>query len=165
MKIVAFPFTEVLKTPLGDLVIKATARHIHEIYFSSENEEINPNPNNITSLGAQQLSAYFNGTLEVFDLPLMQEGTPFQQQVWQTLNHISYGTTLSYQKLALALGDEKLIRAVAGANGKNKLAIVVPCHRVIATDGKLTGYAWGLKRKRWLIDFEARISGRSLLLF
>lgn len=163
MKIVAFPFTETLKTPLGNLVVKGTAKHIHQVYFSDEEEHNNPGPT--TALAIKQLDEYFNGTRQLFDLPLMQEGTTFQQQVWQTLLNIPYGTTISYQQLAITLGDEKLIRAAASANGKNQLAIIIPCHRVIATDGKLTGYAWGLKRKRWIIDFEARTSGNSLSLF
>jgi O-6-methylguanine DNA methyltransferase len=79
--------------------------------------------------------------------------------------HVPFGLTLSYLEVALKFDDENLVRAVAGANAKNKLAIIVPCHRIVATNGKLTGYAWGLKRKSWLLDFEAKKNGKKLSLF
>ncbi len=164
MKIVAFPFIDAVQTPIGKLVIKATQTHIHEVYF--DDDYLAPiNASTLTQLCSQQLTEYFAGTRQVFDLPLQFDGTPFQQQVWQELLQINYGNSLSYLALAQKFNDENLVRAVANANGKNKFAILIPCHRVIATDGKLTGYAWGLKRKRWLLDFEAKQAGTKLSLF
>jgi methylated-DNA-[protein]-cysteine S-methyltransferase len=112
-----------------------------------------------------QLDEYFQGTRISFDLPLNINGTDFQQKVWTELRYISYGKTITYQHLALRLGNMKVIRAAASANGKNPLGIIIPCHRVVGVDGKLTGYAGGLHRKQWLLNHEARVSGNSSLLF
>lgn len=164
MKIVAFPFVDVFVSPIGKMVIKATKTHIHQIYFDDEFSST-ITESNLTKKTKQQLTEYFDAKRLSFDLPLTQEGTDFQNQVWEKLLQIPFGQTWSYLELALKFNDENLVRAVAGANAKNKLAIVVPCHRIIATDGKLTGYAWGLKRKSWLLDFEAKSSGKKLSLF
>ncbi|NJN85216.1 MAG: methylated-DNA--[protein]-cysteine S-methyltransferase [Leptolyngbyaceae cyanobacterium SL_7_1] len=102
----------------------------------------------------QQLDAYFAGTLTHFDLPLQMQGTPFQQQVWQALTTIPYGSTLSYGELAHQLGQPNASRAVGLANGRNPISIIVPCHRVIAANGKLTGYGGGIDRKQWLLTHE-----------
>ena len=102
----------------------------------------------------QQLSAYFAGQLTRFDLPLLGHGTPFQQQVWKALQAIPYGTTISYGELAHRIGHPKSSRAVGLANGRNPIAIVVPCHRVISATGKLTGYSGGLEKKAWLLQHE-----------
>lgn len=164
MKIVAFPFIDVFISPLGKIIIKATKDHIHQLYFDDEFSSA-INESSLTKKAKQQLAEYFDGKRQQFELPLTQEGTAFQQQVWEQLTQVPFGETLSYLELALKFNDENLVRAVAGANAKNKLAIVVPCHRIVATDGKLTGYAWGLKRKSWLLDFEAKTSGKKLSLF
>jgi methylated-DNA-[protein]-cysteine S-methyltransferase len=103
-----------------------------------------------------QLEEYFAGTRRFFDIPMKQSGTDFQQRVWQQLLHIPFGKTLSYRDLSKQLGDVKAIRAVGTANGRNSLAIVVPCHRVIGSDRSLTGYAGGLHRKQWLLEHEAK---------
>jgi methylated-DNA-[protein]-cysteine S-methyltransferase len=107
---------------------------------------------------AAQLAAYFAGVRKSFDLPLAASGTAFQQQVWQQLCRIPYGQTQSYGELALRLGNKNAMRAVGAANGRNPIAIIVPCHRVIGADGKLTGYAGGLDRKVWLLQHEQRIA-------
>lgn len=164
MKIVAFPFVDVFVSPIGKMVIKATKTHIHQIYFDDEFSST-ITESNLTKKTKQQLTEYFDAKRLSFDLPLTQEGTDFQNQVWEQLLQIPFGQTWSYLELALKFNDENLVRAVAGANAKNKLAIVVPCHRIVATGGKLTGYAWGLKRKSWLLDFEAKTSGKKLSLF
>ncbi|GAA4457648.1 methylated-DNA--[protein]-cysteine S-methyltransferase [Nibrella saemangeumensis] len=104
--------------------------------------------------GVEQLREYFAGTRQQFDLKLNPRGTPFQQEVWQALLAVPYGQTLSYLTLSRRLGDEKAIRAVASANGKNPLWIVIPCHRIIGSNGELTGYAGGLWRKKWLLEHE-----------
>jgi methylated-DNA-[protein]-cysteine S-methyltransferase len=102
-----------------------------------------------------QLIEYFDGKRQIFDFRINQCGTVFQQKVWQELENIPFGKTISYLELAKKLGDPKVIRAAASANGKNKLWIVVPCHRVIGSDGSLTGYAGGLWRKKWLLAHES----------
>jgi len=102
----------------------------------------------------RQLTEYFAGTRQTFDFALNPSGTVFQQKVWQALLDVPFGTTLSYLALTRRIGDEKAIRAVAAANGKNPLWIVVPCHRIIGSNGSLTGYAGGLWRKQWLLTHE-----------
>ena len=109
-----------------------------------------------------QLDHYFAGKLSHFDLPLRLNGTPFQQSVWAELMAIPYGTTISYRELAARIGNPRAIRAVGGANGKNPVSIIVPCHRVIGADGGLTGYGGGLDCKRWLLTHEhARVPHRT----
>ena len=110
----------------------------------------------------RQLNEYFDGDRQVFDLSLNPEGTNFQKKVWQQLQKIPYGKTCSYLELSQELGDVKAIRAVANANGKDPLWIVVPCHRVIGSDGSLTGYAGGLHRKQWLLEHESPYKQQSL---
>ncbi|MCM4160181.1 methylated-DNA--[protein]-cysteine S-methyltransferase [Antarcticibacterium flavum] len=105
-------------------------------------------------LAVHQLDSYFKGELQEFQLKINPEGTAFQKRVWQALMEIPFGSTVSYLQLARQLGDLKAIRAVAAANGRNPLWIVVPCHRVIGTNGSLTGYAGGLWRKQWLLNHE-----------
>lgn len=117
-----------------------------------------PGRSDVIDQTRQQLAAYFAGELSCFDLPLFCPGTPFQQAVWAELQSIAYGTTRSYKEQATRLGKPKAVRAVARANGQNRIAIVIPCHRVIGSDGSLTGYAGGLSRKRWLLEREG-ISG------
>jgi methylated-DNA-[protein]-cysteine S-methyltransferase len=109
-----------------------------------------------------QLKAYFNNQLRTFDLKLNPKGTDFQKKVWKQLEGIPYGKTISYLDLAKQLGDAKTIRAAASANGKNPLWIIVPCHRVIGTDGSLTGYAGGLHRKQWLLNHESEYKQQTL---
>jgi methylated-DNA-[protein]-cysteine S-methyltransferase len=105
----------------------------------------------------QQLTAYFAGSLTEFDLPLQMEGTSFQQRVWSALQTIPYGTTISYGELARQIGQPKASRAVGLANGCNPLSIIVPCHRVIGANRKLTGYGGGIDRKQWLLNHERLI--------
>lgn len=107
-----------------------------------------------------QVNEYFSGERKEFDVPLHLVGSDFQKSVWNALLAIPYGETRSYKQQSLLLGNEKAIRAVAGANGDNGIAIIVPCHRVIGEDGSLTGYGGGLQRKKWLLDLERRQSGR-----
>ena len=101
-----------------------------------------------------QLDAYFAGAITSFDLPLSAAGTPFQQRVWAALRDIPFGQTISYAELARRVGDLRAVRAVGGANGRNPLPLVVPCHRVIGADGSLTGFGGGIERKRWLLRHE-----------
>lgn len=106
----------------------------------------------------EQLIQYFQGERRIFEFPLHQEGTPFQQEVWSLLTAIPYGRTISYLQLATRTGDPKATRAVASANGKNNIAIVVPCHRVIGSNKELIGYGGGLWRKKWLLEHEMKIA-------
>jgi methylated-DNA-[protein]-cysteine S-methyltransferase len=108
----------------------------------------------IIDLAINQLEAYFDGSRETFDVPLLLEGTAFQESVWQALLQIPYGETRSYLQLSKSLGNELAIRAVAAANGANALSIFVPCHRIVGSDGSLTGYAGGLAAKKKLLQLE-----------
>lgn len=117
-------------------------------------QHVSLSENAVTKAAMQQLDAYFTERLSVFELPLAPNGTAFQQQVWQALRQIPYGTTTSYKKLAQTLGNEKLIRAVGTANGSNPIAIIIPCHRVIGSGGQLVGYAGGIDRKLKLLQLE-----------
>jgi methylated-DNA-[protein]-cysteine S-methyltransferase len=111
---------------------------------------------------ARQLDEYFAGKRFLFDLPLLMQGTAFQLRVWNLLRSIPFGETWSYLQLAKLLGNGLVIRAAASANGKNPFAIVVPCHRVIGSNGSLTGYAGGIEKKKFLLDHEARLAGKKL---
>ena len=106
----------------------------------------------------EQLIQYFHGELRKFDLPIVQEGTPFQQKVWNELMVIPFAKTVSYGELATSIGDTKATRAVAVANGKNNVAIVIPCHRVIGANKDLVGYMGGLWRKKWLLEHEMKVA-------
>ena len=117
-------------------------------------------PTEPVQLAVQQVQEYFAGTRQIFDFPVNPVGTSFQKTVWRALLDVPFGVTLSYLALSRRIGDEKAIRAVAAANGRNPLWIVVPCHRIIGSDGSLTGYAGGLWRKQWLLEHERVYSGR-----
>ncbi|QKJ29588.1 methylated-DNA--[protein]-cysteine S-methyltransferase [Mucilaginibacter mali] len=108
---------------------------------------------------AKQLDEYFAGKRKIFDFPFQQKGTDFQQEVWKHLFQISYAETISYATLSKRMNNPLAIRAIASANGRNSMWIVVPCHRVIGSDGSLTGYAGGLWRKQYLLELEARVQG------
>jgi methylated-DNA-[protein]-cysteine S-methyltransferase len=109
---------------------------------------------------ADQLRAYFAGELTEFDLPIATGGAPFQQRVWAELRKIPYGSTISYGELARRIGNPKAARAVGSANGDNPISIIIPCHRVIGSNGKLTGYGGGIERKKFLLEFEAETLAR-----
>lgn len=107
----------------------------------------------------RQLNAYFEGALQEFALPLAPAGTPFQRCVWNRLCEIPYGVTISYLELARRVSNERAVRAVGAANGRNPISIIIPCHRVMGSNGSLVGYGGGLERKRWLMDHETRVAG------
>ena len=148
-------FSQYIDSPLGPVHILASASGISAISFVTTRLTAEQ-PSALTTLAAQQLSAYFAGTLSHFSLPLAASGTVFQQQVWQELCAIPFGQTCSYADIARGINNVKAVRAVGAANGRNPLAIVVPCHRVIGANGTLTGYAGGLDRKDWLLKHEQR---------
>ena len=147
----------IIETPVGYLEITTTLNGVSSIQFKDNiTEEYSPQ-NEITKEAAKQLAAYVKGESQTFKMPLDLSGTEFQKRVWHELQKIPYGTTISYLELARRLGDEKSIRAAASANGKNPIAIVVPCHRVIGSNGDLVGYAGGLNRKKWLLQHEGAL--------
>ena len=152
------------KSPLGFLVLKSDGLLITEISFS-EGELHEKNDCAVLLKCEQQLEDYFSAKSYVFDLPLNPEGTEFQKKVWAELLKIPNGDTITYFELAVRLGDPKLVRAVGTANGRNPLAIVIPCHRVIGAGNKLTGYAGGLNRKLWLLNHEVKCNTSKLKLF
>lgn len=147
-----------------DLEIVGDEDKIHSISFVKpeyKKNELNQASERKTSIireCIQQLKEYFSGTRKVFTIPYQLTGTEFQKRVWKELEKIPYGETISYLELAGRLGDEKVIRAAASANGKNKLGIIIPCHRVIGANGSLTGYAGGIENKKLLLELEKRNS-------
>jgi len=154
--------TCIIKTPIGYCKIVGNIDGVSSITVLNTEEKAT----DIIPLELEesvfQLQEYFDGKRKQFDLKLNPEGTNFQKTVWTELLKIPYGKTISYLDLSKRLGDVKAIRAVANANGKNPLWVVVPCHRVIGTDGSLTGYAGGLHRKQWLLDHESPYKQQSL---
>ena len=150
-----------IKTPLGITKIMGDENGISVISVSDEGDISEQIPA-VLQEAVSQLMAYFEGKRTTFDFKLNPKGTDFQQKVWNGLLEIPFGKTMSYLELSKKLGDVKAIRAVASANGKNPLWIVVPCHRVIGTDGSLTGYAGGLWRKKWLLEHENPTTQQSL---
>lgn len=153
--------TAYIKTPLGIATITGDENGIAEISVSDEGA-VSANVPAILQKAVSQLNDYFEGKRTDFTFKLSPKGTEFQQKVWKELLEIPFGKTCSYMDLSKKLGDVKAIRAVASANGKNPLWIVVPCHRVIGTDGSLTGYAGGLWRKKWLLEHENPTMQQSL---
>ncbi len=141
-----------LTTPLGMMETTATKNAVKAIYFVDHAKP--RDANSVTQLVKTQLSEYFQGTRQDFDLPLDADGTEFQKTVWKALLTIESGQTCTYGDIAKQIGNPKGMRAVGLANGKNPLTIVVPCHRVIGANGKLTGYASGTDRKAWLLNHE-----------
>jgi methylated-DNA-[protein]-cysteine S-methyltransferase len=153
--------TVFINSPLGITKIVGDDNGISIISVLSEGTVSDEIPENLKE-AVSQLLGYFDGKRTEFTLKLNPKGTEFQQTVWKELCNIPFGKTMSYLDLAKKLGDPKVIRAAASANGKNPLWIVVPCHRVIGTDGSLTGYAGGLWRKKWLLEHENPTNQQSL---
>jgi methylated-DNA-[protein]-cysteine S-methyltransferase len=150
-----------MDSPLGRLLLAGNDDGLQLIGFPEGKMVIQPEPDWIESrkifhAAIRQLRAYFAGELHEFDLPLAPEGTPFQRSVWSKLREIPYGETISYGELATRVGNPKASRAVGMANGRNPLPIVVPCHRVIGSSGKLTGFGGGLPAKQLLLELERK---------
>ena len=150
-----------IPSPLGTTKIIGDEDGVSVISILQEGELSKKIPKEL-KVAVAQLNEYFEGKRQNFDFKINPKGTEFQQKVWQELLAIPFGKTMSYLDLSKKLGDVKAIRAVASANGKNPLWIVVPCHRVIGTDGSLTGYAGGLWRKKWLLEHESPSLQQSL---
>ena len=143
-----------LKSPIGQIEIRTSSHYVTNVDFT-DSKTIKSSPNNITQICKQQLQEYFDGKRRIFDLPLAPQGTEFQKSVWLALTKIAFGETASYAMIANMINNPKAVRAVGAANGKNPIAIIIPCHRIIGSDGSLTGYAGGLERKAWLLEHEA----------
>lgn len=165
-----------IETPIGEMVAGATDEGVCLLEFTdrrmlpTEYKDLTRLLKTILEEGEnihlktlrKQLKEYFDGKRKEFTIPLVTPGSAFQQAVWKELQNIQFGSTRSYQEQAIALNRVDSVRAVANANGMNRISIVVPCHRVIGSDGHLTGYGGGLKRKRWLLDHEKRYSGKAV---
>ncbi len=150
-------YTTYCESPLGQLKLQCSDEHIQAVVFAKQSDEVAESSDHpLLQTCAIQLDEYFAGGRKEFELPLQQSGTTFQQKIWDLLSLIPYGKTISYNDLSKQYGDLKAIRAAASANGKNNLAIIIPCHRVIGSNQSLTGYAGGLWRKKWLLEHEAR---------
>jgi len=151
-----------VNTPLGSARLEGDVNGLTALTVLESNEESSVIIPEVLEEAVYQLKEYFEGKRRVFDLNLNPQGTDFQKKVWKALLEIPYGKTISYLELSKKLGDVKAIRAAASANGKNPLWIIIPCHRVIGSDGSLTGYAGGLHRKKWLLNHESPAKQQSL---
>ena len=152
----------IIKSPLGFTKIVGDNDGINSVtVLNSEEQETDIIPEVLQDC-VYQLNEYFEGSRKNFSLKLNPKGTDFQHNIWRLLQTIPYGKSISYLELSKKFGDVKAIRAVANANGKNPLWIIVPCHRVIGSDGSLTGYAGGLHRKQWLLNHESPAKQQSL---
>ncbi len=161
--------------PVGDMLVAGTERGVCALIIAAHAETtaardslqrycpapLVPDTGMLAGATAQ-LTDYLSGARQTFDLPLDLVGTPFQRRVWESLLTIPYGDTVTYRDLACALGQPGGAQAVGGAVARNPVSIIVPCHRVLGSDGSLTGYAWGVHVKRWLLDHERCISGQTL---
>jgi len=149
----------IVDSPIGPLLLVARDGKLSGLYLGSHDKCPEPDPEWVEDPApfaavAAQLEEYFAGTRTDFDVDLDLEGTPFQKEVWQALQDIPHGETISYGELARRIDRPSAVRAVGAANGRNPVSIIVPCHRVIGSDGKLVGYGWGVERKVWLLDHE-----------
>ncbi|MBP6732750.1 MAG: methylated-DNA--[protein]-cysteine S-methyltransferase [Chitinophagales bacterium] len=155
-----------LQSPVGLIEISGTGTFITSVLFVEETEvEADENVPEVLLDCKRELEEYFAGTRQEFTVKLKAEGSIFQKKVWNELKKIPFGSTCSYNTIAKKLHNPDAVRAVGLANGKNPIAIILPCHRVIGEDGKLTGYAGGLWRKQWLLEHEGKITGNKPLLF
>ena len=161
-------YTTYYHSPVGLLKISGTEDYISEVSFHDTTQKAEGNKKNLPPMIIQcieQLIQYFHGERRQFEIPINQTGTSFQKEVWSELMQIPFGRTINYMDLALKIGDSKATRAVANANGKNNVAIIIPCHRVIGSNKELVGYGGGLWRKKWLLEHEAKIAHGVQTLF
>jgi AraC family transcriptional regulator, regulatory protein of adaptative response / methylated-DNA-[protein]-cysteine methyltransferase len=168
--------TITIETPLGEMVAGSTEEGICLLEFTDRKmlpteykdlirllkTTMEEGDNVHLKTLKKQLNEYFCGKRKEFTIPLVTPGSEFQQAVWKELQNIQFGSTRSYQEQANALNKPDSVRAVANANGMNRISIIIPCHRVIGTDGRLTGYGGGLRRKKWLLDHEKKYSGKAV---
>ncbi len=154
-------YFSIVPSPLGPLLLSGDGDGLTGLHVAGEALAPDHRAGDLVEDAApfaevsEQLEAYFEGDRRTFDVPLAPRGTAFQREVWSALLDVPYGETVTYAALAHRLGRPRAFRAVGAANGRNPISVIVPCHRVIGTDGSLTGYGWGIERKRWLLDLEA----------
>jgi len=150
-----------ISSPIDDVIIQATENGVSYVGFYPKTHYTHTPVEQVTNeavlICVQQLKEYFNGQRKTFNVPLDTQGTPFQNGVWQALLSVPFGKTMTYGDIAKQLNNPKAVRAVGAANGKNPISIIVPCHRIIGANSKLTGYAGGLERKSWLLKHEGII--------
>jgi methylated-DNA-[protein]-cysteine S-methyltransferase len=158
-------YTKYINSPLGELEISATDEYLTSVLFMEAQKKPSPRKietdfvPEIINQYIEQITEYFEGKRKYFDLNIHHQGTDFQKVVWKELENIPFGKTISYLELSRRIGNEKAIRAVGTTNGNNKFSIIVPCHRVIGSNGTLVGYGGDLWRKKWLLEHEAKVSG------
>jgi|ERR1019366_3084666 methylated-DNA-[protein]-cysteine S-methyltransferase len=157
-------FTTSFKSPIGIIQITGTEDFVTSVNFSDEESE-SPHVPDVLIQCKHELQEYFTGERKEFSIKTEPEGTIFQKNVWAELCKIKYGDTTSYIDIANKLKNPGAVRAVGAANGKNPVAVIIPCHRIIGENGKLTGYAGGLWRKQWLLEHEGNVSGKHTTLF
>ncbi len=157
--------TAYYQSPIGIIKITADEQFITELIFIEEKATTTSIDSPLLQQCMQQLDEFFEGDRKEFTIPVYQAGTDFQQKVWKELTTLPFGKTVSYLSLSKQLGDAKAIRAVATSNGKNKISILIPCHRVIGSNQSLVGYAWGTWRKQWLLQHEAKWANGVQTLF
>ncbi|WP_321996925.1 methylated-DNA--[protein]-cysteine S-methyltransferase [Draconibacterium orientale] len=158
-------FTRYMNSPVGWLKLQSTETALTAVYFDAEKTDNSTDQPTILKEAESQLQEYFAGKRKEFKLKLAPEGTEFQQRIWQLVQNVDFGTTASYLDIAKQSGTEKNTRAVGLANSKNPVPIIIPCHRIVGSSGKLTGYAGGLERKRWLLKHELSHSSSTTRLF
>ena len=165
----ALTYTAYYPSPIGLLEVVTNNAAVLQVNFFKEGAEQKPSPVSehpaVLHQCLTELEEYFSGKRKQFTVPLAPEGTPFQLQVWATLQQIEFGKPISYLQQSKKLGNAKAIRAMASANGKNPVVIIIPCHRVIGTDQSLVGFGGGLWRKKWLLEHEAKIGNGVITLF
>jgi methylated-DNA-[protein]-cysteine S-methyltransferase len=159
-------YRTIMESPVGPLTLFASDRGLRAVLWHAEKASRIPlgdefadadDPNGVLAAAVAQLEQYFAGTRNDFDLPLDPVGTDFQQSAWDALRTIPFGETVSYGEQARRMGDVRKARAVGAANGRNPISIIVPCHRVVGSDGSLTGFAAGVETKAWLLDHEREV--------
>jgi methylated-DNA-[protein]-cysteine S-methyltransferase len=147
-------YVKYVESPIGIIEIAGTSDAITDLNFVDIKQKADLPSNAVIDEAAGQLREYFNGDRKEFIIPLDLKGTEFQRKVWQTLLMVGYGKKVTYRYLAETVGNPKAVRAVGAANGKNPISIIIPCHRIIGSDGSLTGYGGGIWRKEWLLHHE-----------
>ena len=153
------------KSPIGYIEINSADDAIVSMYFADDDSKVQKPGSEAVKICIDELDAYFDGNLQQFSFPIKVNGTDFQRRVWNELLSIPFGETISYGELSRRIGNPAAVRAVGSANGSNPLSIVVPCHRVIGSNGKLIGYGGGLWRKKWLLDHEKTVKYGLMTLF
>lgn len=158
-------FKTTVETPVGYLELTSDQNFLLSVSFAEIPGKLSDFQPAILKESIAQITEYFDGKRKEFDLKLQPAGTGFQLKVWEEVKKVTFGKTVSYLDIAIKTGSKNNTRAVGLANGKNPIPIIIPCHRIIGTNGKLTGYAGGLERKKWLLQHELQFSGREGFLF